>query len=173
MDLRILEAEIFTRRLSPTANEAVDLFWITRSQPFHNIGITSNDVRRLGQCLVERLRSGGTDAQSRPSTFVGRSADCSARVSFIEDPTGGFTTLELEADDRSGLLLEVCQCLFAADLQIVGSRIKSHQGRARGRFELLSRDERPIEAERRHGIQLAVLSALERSAGEVTRSAAG
>lgn len=173
LELGISEAEIFTRRLSPSANEAVDVFWVARSPPLHKIQITANDVRRLEQGLLDRLRGADAESGLRTSAFLGRSPDTSTRVRFIEDSAGGFTTLEIEADDRSGLLLAICQSLFASELQIVGSRIKSEYGRARGRFELLELDERPIAAERRHGIQLAVLSAIDRMAGEASRFTVG
>lgn len=164
-ELGILQAEIFTRRLSPSANEAVDLFWVVRTAPLQNIPITANDVLRLRQCMIECLRRNEVVPRARTSAFIGRSPDSSTRVQFIEDSAGSFATLEIEADDRSGLLLAVCQCLFAADLQIVGSRIKSENGRAWGRFEVLEFDERPIAVERRHGLQMAVLSAIDRLAG--------
>lgn len=164
-ELGILQAEIFTRRLSPSANEAVDLFWVVRTPPLQNISITPNDVLRLRRCLLDCLRGAETGPRVRTSAFIGRSPESSTRVQFIEDSAGRFTTLDIEADDRSGLLLAICQCLFAAEIQIVGSRIRSENGRAWGRFELLEFDERPIAVERRHGLQMAVLSAIDRLAG--------
>ncbi len=81
--------------------------------------------------------------------------------------------LEIETNDRTGLLLSVCQCLFGQGVQIVGSHIKTHSGRVSGRFELIERSDRPIEHARRHVIKHAVLSAVDNLTTDVVSTVAG
>ena len=160
-DLSIMEAEIFTRRVSASMSEAVDLFWVIRRAPLQHVEIVPSDVRRVAHYLVQLLTHAATALPARSSSIMRGASAASARVRFIDDADGCFTTLEVEANDRSGLLLAICQTLFAAHLQIVGSHIKTQQGRVRGRFELIELDDQPIEPDRRQEIQLAILSALD------------
>jgi [protein-PII] uridylyltransferase len=160
-DLSVIEAEIFTRRVSPSLNEAVDLFWIIRKAPLQHVEITPGDVSRVRHYLADLLSHSTSVPPERTSAFMNRASETSTRVRFIDDAQGCFTTLEVDANDRSGLLLAICRTLFAANVQIVGSHIKAESGRARGRFELVELDERPIAAGRRHDMQLAILSAID------------
>jgi UTP:GlnB (protein PII) uridylyltransferase len=118
-------------------------------------------VQVVRHCLVDLLSRASLAPLERASAFVNRASEASTRVRFIDDAQGCFTTLEIDANDRAGLLLAICRTLFAASAQIVGSHIKAENGRARGRFELVELDERPFAAMRRQEIQLAILSAID------------
>ncbi len=171
--LGILEAEIFTRRVSPSMNEAVDLFWVFRRAPLQHVAITTTDVRRVGYHLVELLSPADPVLPARPSAFLQRTQETSTQVRFIQNSLGRFTTLELDANDRPGLFLAICRAVFAARVQIVGSHFKAEQGRSRGRFDLVEVDESPIEAERRQDVQMAILSAIDELSRPAALSVAG
>jgi len=157
----VFEAEIFTRRASPSLSEAVDFFWISRRAPLQNLEILPADVNRLSQSLIDLLGRSEVVLPDRASAIIQSSRETSTRVRFMQDSVGQFTTLEVDTNDRSGLLLTICQTLFAAEIQIIGSHIKTIDGRARGRFELVELDERPIGADRRQELQMAILSAID------------
>lgn len=167
------EAEIFTRQLSPSLSEAVDFFWVTRRAPMQNLPIGATDVRRLEQCLVDLLEDAEIALPERASAIIQAASESSTRIRFIVDPAQHFTSLEIDTDDRPGLLLAICQTLFAADLQIIGSHVKTVDGRARGRFDVVELDERPLAGDRRQELQMLVLSAIDELGRAVILSAGG
>jgi [protein-PII] uridylyltransferase len=171
--LGVSEAEIFTRRASASLSEAVDLFWVVRQPPLPHLEISSQELERLGQRLVELLGRSEVVLPERASTIVPSAPAASTRVRFVDDDAGRCTTLEVDTNDRSGLLLAICQTIFAARVQIVGSHIKAHGGCARGRFDLLELDERLIATDRRQELQMAVLSAIDELARPLAQSFVG
>jgi [protein-PII] uridylyltransferase len=160
-ELDVLEAEIFTRRVTPTLGEAVDLFWICRRAPCQHIDIEPGDIRRIEMLLAGLLNGTTHQPRARTSAFVRRSTATATSLRFVENAAGGFVTLEIEANLRSGLLLSICQALYSEDVQIAGSVIKSDNGRVRARFDIVELDEGPVDPERRQAIQKAVLSSVD------------
>jgi UTP:GlnB (protein PII) uridylyltransferase len=160
-ELDIIEAEIFTRHASPSQSEAVDLFWVHRRSPLHPHAINQVDIVRLRDILISLLQIDSELAPARTSAFIHKPATSSTKIRFTDDASGSFAILELETNDRSGLWLAVFQALRAEAVQIVGSAIKAREGRVQGRFDLVELDDSPIASDRRRGIQLAVLAAID------------
>jgi [protein-PII] uridylyltransferase len=171
--LGVFEAEIFTRSASASLSEAVDLFWVVRQPPLQHLEISSRDLERLGRCLIELLGRSEVVLPERASEIIQSAPEASTRIRFVDDDRGRCTTLEVDTHDRSGLLLAICQTIFAARVQIVGSHIKTHGGRAQGRFDLLELDEQPIATDRRQELQMAVLSAIDALARPTAQSFVG
>jgi UTP:GlnB (protein PII) uridylyltransferase len=167
------EVEIFTRRVSPLLSEAVDFFWVARRAPMQNLPIGSTDVRRLEQCLIDLLQDAAIALPERSSAVIQAASESSTRIRFVADPAQHCTSLEIDTDDRPGLLLAICQTLFAASLQIIGSHAKTVDGRARGRFDVVELDERPMAEDRRQELQMLVLSAIDELGRPAVLSAGG
>lgn len=162
-DLDVIEAEVFTRHASPSLNEALDLFWVTRRPPMQQHGLTHVDIARLRDTLIGLLTNEQSAPVARTSAFIRMPSASSTNIRLLDDADGCFAVLEIETYDRSGLLLAICQALLSEDVQIVGSLIRSHEGRVHGRFDIVELDDGPIVPERRQVIQMAVLSAIDDS----------
>jgi len=79
--------------------------------------------------------------------------------------------LTVEATDRPGLLLVVTKAIFRAQLQILGLRATSEEGRAVDRFHLAELDGKPLVQTRLLLLQVEILSALEeRESGSESES---
>lgn len=175
--LDVQAAEAYTRRLSPGtspeaappnappssstsahgASEAVDLFWVRLPQ---GGTITENEVDVLRAHLVDLLsgrRAPSLQLDSLgPADFVTETT-----VRFIEGDDRLLNVLEVETDDRSGLLLVLSRALFELQVQITTSQVRTSGKRVFDRFTLLELDGSPIDDSRRLEIQVAVLSAIE------------
>lgn len=159
--LDIIEAEVFTRHVMGSEDEAVDLFWVRRKGLTSATKLSPAEVRQLRDTLVRLLQSAPKELLPPVGSGYRTPAATGTLVRFLEDIAGRFATLEIETNDRTGLMLGVCQALFHEGIQIVGSRIKAEGGRVKGRFEVAELTERPIEQARRHVIKLAVLHAVD------------
>jgi [protein-PII] uridylyltransferase len=160
--LDVIDAEAHTRKRSVPKPEAVDVFWVRRQkEEDRSRPIGADDVARLRDVLI-RLLEGKLDArtlQRRTAAPVrGRSETV---VRFLESKAGDLSTLEVETDDRSGLLLSLAHALFDQRVQIVESEVKTMGSRVFDRFHIVELDGRPIGAARRLEIQVAVLSAVQ------------
>jgi UTP:GlnB (protein PII) uridylyltransferase len=175
MGLDIQAAEAYTRRLSPPAatearsrppssgaasngtSEVVDLFWVRRPQ---GGAITESEVDALRAHLVDLLLGRRAPTQQLeplgPADFVTETT-----VRFIEGDDGLLNVLEVETDDRSGLLYLLSRALFELQVQITTSQVRTTGKRVYDRFTLLELDGSPIDDSRRLEIQVAVLSAIE------------
>lgn len=159
--LDIIEAEVFTRYVFGGEDEAVDLFWVRRKGQSSITKLNPSEIRQIRDTLVRLLVRAPKELLPAVDSGYRTPAATGTLVRFLEDIAGRFATLEIETNDRSGLLLGVCQALFHEGIQIVGSRIKTENGRIKGRFEVAELTERPIEEARRHVIKLAVLHAVD------------
>ncbi len=174
--LDVQAAEAYTRRLSPTVasaaphrappnsgtasngtSEVVDLFWVRRPQ---GGTITESEVDSLRAHLVDLLS--GRRAPTEQLEHLGP-ADLvtETTVRFIEGDDGLLNVLEVETDDRSGLLYLLSRALFELQVQITTSQVRTTGKRVYDRFTLLELDGSPIDDSRRLEIQVAVLSAIE------------
>ncbi len=164
--LDVVEAEGFTRR--PVVDgieqpaEAMDLFWLRKGDESFPKPITERDLTRLRATLVGLVEGNGTSDLS--ATEAGRSrpvTSSNSTVRFIEDDSGALCTLEIETDDRSGLLLSLSRALTAQSVQIVRSEVKTIGKRVVDRFTITELDGSPVDPARRLEIQVGVLSAAE------------
>lgn len=177
----VQSAEAYTRRLGPTpegagrpngsaeapgsgkvptaaagASEAVDLFWVRR------VGggpVTDEEIEALRVHLVDLLS--GRRAPTQLDTLGAADFVSETTVRFMVGEDGLLNVLEVETDDRSGLLLVLSRALFELQVQITSSQVRTSGKRVFDRFTLLELDGSPIDDTRRLEIQVAVLSAIE------------
>jgi [protein-PII] uridylyltransferase len=164
-NLDVIDAELYTRTNPSGTREAVDLFWLRRAEDQAGAGrISARELGELKQTLIGLLRGdiSAADANRRAMEAL-RERPRDTVVRFIEGDDGSFSTLEVEAADRPGLLLALSQALFDQRLQIVSSEVRTKEGNVFDRFTVTERDGVPITPERRLEIQVAVLSALEQT----------
>ncbi|HEY6724745.1 MAG TPA: hypothetical protein VI197_11980 [Polyangiaceae bacterium] len=157
----IASAEAYTRVNPAGEAEAVDVFWIFRREPKEPPVDVAIELDRLRQVLGDMLAGrGGTLPQPLPRKY---DRPVETMVRFIESDDGTFTTLEVETDDRSGLLQALASALFAARVQINSSQVRTNGQRVYDRFKIVEVDGSPISRERRLEIQVAVLGAVDPS----------
>lgn len=134
---------------------AVDFFWLR--DPGGRV--VAKDVEAFTEILTEVLSGRRPDVPVVFGVIPPGQRDTTVR--FIEQSDGALSVLEVETADRSGLLWAIARALYAEDVQIVGSKIRTVGGRVQDQFSLAELDGGPIGNERRLKIQVAVLSALE------------
>lgn len=149
----VVAGDAFTRDIDGK-KEAVDLFWVRVAADASG----EAEADKLRTALLGLLSSYRTPLPplSGPTAISSNST-----VRFIEDANGALATLEVETEDRSGLLLSLSRSLHAQKVQIVRSEVRTKQGRVFDRFVITELDGRPVSAGRRLEIQVAVLSAAE------------
>ncbi len=152
--LEVDGAEAYTRTRPDGRREAVDLFWLHAARP----GALSAEGLSGLRDVLNSLLAG--ERRSRPLEF-GRGGVTQTTVRFIEGEDGLLNVLEVETDDRSGLLLALSRALFELDVQITSSQIRTSGRRVFDRFTLLEPDGSPIDDARRLTIQVAVLTAID------------
>jgi [protein-PII] uridylyltransferase len=162
-EMDVVSAQIYTRTIPHSGKaEAVDLVGVKRTfngpQP-----LLSPDAAHVAGTLEELIAGRTTPEEvvrrARPST--GAATGSSTRVTFDENPREELAELTVETSDRPGLLLAISQALYRAQVQIIASDAKTVQGRVVDRFTIAELDGRPIRAESRGRVQMAVLSAIE------------
>lgn len=138
---------------------ALDIFWIA----FAKGPVREEESDTLGE-LIEELLSGRAAPhieQKRIAAATGGTVAEGTTVRFIEDAQGSLCVLEVETTDRGGLLYAISRALADAKVQIVGSHIRTRQGRVLDQFTLENYDGSSIVDEHRLEIQVAVLAALQ------------
>lgn len=150
-------AEAYCRK-SPShseAREALDVFWLRDPEG----RVSHEEVATFGELLQEVL-DGRREAVS-PALGSRELGGEGTTVRFLENSVGQLATLEVETNDRSGLLWVITRALHQTDVQIVGSQIRTQGRRVLDRFVLEEIGGNAITNERRLEIQVAVLSAVE------------
>lgn len=157
----VVDAEAFTRD-TPAGKEAVDMFWLRRLEGATEHALTELDVERVRTALVALL-DGSLPSGARPpsSSLPSARGGTNTRVRFLEDSSGALATLEIETENRAGLLLSVSRALFAQQVQVIRSEVHTIGDRVVDRFKVAELDGSPVAPERRLEIQVAVLSAAE------------
>jgi len=162
-EIDVVSAHGYCRARPGSVPEAIDILWIRRS-PRQNgsIGpIRARDVSAIGE-MVDALVRG--NAQVDPAVGFARAlrtARATTRVRFEDVAGDGTMMLTVEATDRPGLLLLVTQAIFRAELQIIGLRATSEEGRAIDRFHLAELDGKPLVQARLLALQVEIFGVLE------------
>jgi [protein-PII] uridylyltransferase len=161
----IVHAEAYTRKLSADEREVLDLF---RLQPQHGrpsiaTATAATDIAAAISATLHDILAGKIDpSQALPAPQqepAGTFHD--TRVRFIEDEDGALCTLEVETDDRSGLLFTLARALSDQKVSVERSEVSTVNARVFDRFTLAEHDGSPISEARRLHIQVAVISAIE------------
>ncbi len=155
--LDVESAEAYTRKRDDGHLEAVDLFWVRR---LGSATVADSDIAGLSATLNELL-AGKRAPLPAKETLLEPGFVSETTVRFIEGEDGALNVLEVETDDRSGLLLAVSRALFEMRVQITASQVRTTGRRVYDRFVLLELDGSPIEASRRLEIQVGVITAIE------------
>lgn len=170
--LDVQSAEAYTRRLAPAEtsagkepgnsgkvtfrSEAVDLFWVRRME---GGTATEKEIDAFRLHLIDLLS--GRRAPAQFDALAAADFVAETTVRFIGGEDGWLNVLEVETDDRSGLLFLLSRALFELQVQITSSQVRTSGKRVFDRFTLLELDGSPIEGNRRLEIQVAVLSTIE------------
>lgn len=164
--LDVVDAEAYTRHIEGQPPQALDLFWVRHIDgEGRSRSASAEDAAAVERTLLEVLateRQNRAQAPTRlPTPRVEGSAEARAVVRFLEDDEGGLTTLEVETNDRAGLLLALSEALFGEGVQIVRSEVRTRAGEVSDRFVISELDGTAIGAERRLAVQVAVLTAID------------
>jgi [protein-PII] uridylyltransferase len=159
----IVHAEAYTRRLATGDREVLDLFRLQPQQGRAPVASAATDIAAAISATLHDILAGRIDptkAQPAPQQEpAGTFHD--TRVRFIEDGDGALCTLEVETDDRSGLLFTLARALSDQRVSVERSEVSTVNARAVDRFTLAEHDGSPISEGRRLHIQVAVISAIE------------
>lgn len=164
----IVHAEAYTRRLSSGDREVLDLFRLQPQQGRPPItppaaATAATDIAASISATLHDILAGKLDpTQAQPAPQqepAGTYHD--TRVRFIEDDDGALCTLEVETDDRSGLLFTLARALSNQKVSVERSEVNTLNARVRDRFTLAEQDGSPITEARRLHIQVAVITAIE------------
>src|SRR4030095_1115345 len=166
-ELDVSAAQIYGRSLPGGSVEAVDLFWVTRSDARsgqHPGAPDRMEISAMGNTLaslIERTQAPSHDASVQHPTdrrAAGGGA-AAGRLAYQAETSG--SVLVVEAADRPGLLLTVARTLFELGTQIVRSDVITIRGRAVDRFHVTEIDGGELSPSRRSQIELAIEHVLE------------
>jgi UTP:GlnB (protein PII) uridylyltransferase len=156
----VVNAEVFTRRIG-ARTEAVDLFWLRKLDGGRPVVVTPEHVVELQRTLEELLDNTFEPREVNLPVADGVTAS-ESRVRFIEDEEGALSTLEIETEDRSGLLYSLSRALFAQRVHVLRCEVRTESSRrVVDRFKIAESDGSAVGPGRRLEIQVAVLSAIE------------
>lgn len=155
LGLSVHAAEAYTRTTQGGTQQAVDLFWLRDPG-----GTLRESEARAFAALLDEILRGRPTHHVHPEPAPVRS-DLGTTVRFVDDKDGQLTVLEVETDDRSGLLWAITSALYGERVQIVSSRVTTVGSRVHDSFTIVELDGSPIQPGRRFGVQVAVLSAIE------------
>ena len=159
----IVHAEAYTRKLPSGEREVLDLFRLQPQQGRPPVGGAASDIAAAISATLHDILGGRLDpSQAQPAPQIeplGTFHD--TRVRFIEGEDGALCTLEVETDDRSGLLFTLARALSNQNVSVERSEVSTVQSRVLDRFTLAEQDGTPISEARRLHIQVAVITAIE------------
>ena len=160
--LDIITALVFSRDTGDGTREAVDLFWVRRTDAHDTTSIEPNEATSIGQVLGALLDgSMSVDAiAARPVSTPPPLSESDAVVRFEDQDEEGLAVMTIDATDRPGMLLAISRALFTQRVQIVRSLVRTADGRVHNRFDLAEIDGTPITNERRATISGVVRGAI-------------
>jgi len=160
----ITRADAYTRRFTSGEFEAVDFFWV-RGEPLERPRPLSRaDLGAVLRSLEELLGRGPRQVVRGGAAREISPGQSETSVRFLEPYDAPWLTLELESNDRPGLLAVVTDALYAENVTIVDCRIRTSGLRVHDAFDLLEIDGTRPAGARRMRIELAVVSAVDGSA---------
>lgn len=156
----VTRADAYTRRTVTGNYEAVDLFWVRRSSERAFL-LGEADVAGLRSTLMELMSHDNVRGrlQTALSGVTPGASETSVRFRSIRGAP--YMTLELESNDRPGLLAVVTAALACEGVQIVDSRIRTHGLRVHDYFDIVEPNGMRPTGARLQRIQLAVLMAVD------------
>lgn len=160
--LDVLAAEAWGRTTAAGDSEAVDLFWVRdATEPDQSVWGGPEQIARFHSLLVVML-DGTFDRASLARSFRRgtRAGLGDTRVRFVLTAEGTLSGIDVETQDRPGLLFALTSALFAQRLEITRSEVRTVGNRVFDRFYFRELDGAPVDAERESGIEREVLSAL-------------
>jgi [protein-PII] uridylyltransferase len=160
-DIDVIDAEAHTRRTSGGRAEAVDVFWVKKAGSREDRPVTPEQITEVQVTLAHLLEGKLDRAAASQRASLAPVEISETIVRFLESKDGDLSTLEVETDDRSGLLLALAHALFEQNVQIEESEVRTVEGRVFDRFHIVELDGKPINPARRLDIQVAVLSAIQ------------
>lgn len=161
--LDVVSAKAYTRRQRGRPSEAVALFWVQHSRPDRQWDrVSAEDIGAVLVRLTEILENPASIANlhRRPERPSQPSAGPTV-VRFIEGPARTLSNLEVEAEDRFGLLLALSRALHEQRAVIESCEVHTKNDRVSDSFSIAESDGSPISPTRRLEIQVAILSAIE------------
>lgn len=157
----VTRADAYTRRTPAGNYEAVDLFWVRRSPPGTPSLLGDAEVTSLRDTLQDLLSHDNVRGRLQ-TALAGVSPGASeTSVRFRSARGTPHLTLELESNDRPGLLAVVAAALASEGVQIVDSRIRTHGLRVHDYFDIVEPNGLRPTGARLQRIQLAVLMAVD------------
>jgi UTP:GlnB (protein PII) uridylyltransferase len=157
----ISRADAYTRQTPKGTYEAVDLFWVRRPATDRITQLSPDELSKLRGALNDMSSSGSVSTrlqQALPGVSPGTSE---TRVQFKQSRGTRWTTLELQSNDRPGLLAVVSSALALEGVQILDSRIRTHGLRVHDYFDVVDADGSRLTGTRLHRLQLAVIAAVD------------
>ena len=156
MALNVMAARILTTH----DGRSFDLFQLMDQ---HGRVLSDED----GAELVERLRAATATSELRPPARRAmprrlRHFVTDPRVRFEEDPGRAGTRMELECNDRPGLLSQVAAAMVRQGVQVHDARIATFGERVEDSFLISDRDHKPLDAAAREELSRAIKQALEK-----------
>lgn len=157
----VTRADAYTRRIPTGSYEAVDLFWVRRSPPEQPSLLGDTEVASLRSTLLDLLSHDNVRGRLQ-TALAGVSPGASeTSVRFRSVRGAPHLTLELESNDRPGLLAIVAAALASEGVQIMDSRIRTHGLRVHDYFDIVEPSGLRPAGARLQRIQLAVLMAVD------------
>jgi hypothetical protein len=93
-------------------------------------------------------------------------------VRFVEPTDPATLTLEVETEERVGVLLTLTRALYHEGLEVIGSRMKIQGRRLVGCFQLAEPDGAAIVNDKRLAVQVAVFKVLDLGFGSMQEAEA-
>jgi len=154
--LNILSAQIFTRK----DGIALDTFFVHDAKTGNLAGVEQRD--KFEKVLHDSLTGEDLDFHAliakqkvlRPIYQAYAGERIPTRIGFDNEASETRTLLEVETEDRIGLLYAISQTLSELALDISAARISTEKGAAIDSFYLREEDEsKVVDAERQHAIE--------------------
>jgi [protein-PII] uridylyltransferase len=163
--LNILSAQIFTRE----DGIVLDTFFVTDARSGNLAGPEQRD--RFESLLNEALTTANVDLEeligrqrfARPTYHAYTGERIATQVRFDNDISDTRTVIEIETEDRLGLLYAISQTFCELNLDIYAAKILTEKGAAIDTFYVAETDQGKIsEAERERGIERKLRQAINR-----------